>query len=133
MDEQEVERFVAHQTGLELERATRILKLGEPWPFVKAFGQFVMQSSHDAKELQMPLEAAMNANASLAEMGVDALGPEAIDAHLARTAEMSGEQGHTVAAVQSALYEYFMLKVRNIEHVIRRELASQRKEQEGSL
>lgn len=32
-----------------------------------------------------------------------------------------------------ALHEYFMLKMRDIEHVLRREIASQRKEQEGSF
>ena len=68
MDEQEVERFVAHQTGLELERATRILKLGEPWPFVKAFGELFIRSSHDAKESHVPLETALHANASLVEI-----------------------------------------------------------------
>lgn len=133
MNEQEMERFVAHQTGLELERATRILKLGEPWPFVKAFGQFFMRSSHDARESDVPLGTALHANALLVKMGVDSLGADAIDRHLARTAELSGEQDQTVAAVQSALYEYFLLKVRNIEHVLRREIASQRKEQKGSF
>lgn len=133
MNEQDMERFVAHQTGLELERATRILKLGEPWPFVKAFGQFFIRSSNDAKESKVPLETALNANASLGEMGVDSLGADAINRHIARTADLSGEKDQTVAAVQSALHEYFMLKVRNIVQVVRREIVGQREEKEGSF
>ena len=133
MNEQEMERFVAHQTGLELERTMKILKLGEPWPFVKAFGQFFIRSSHDANESNVPLGTALHANALLVKMGVASLDADAIDRHLARTADLSGEKDQTVAAVQSALHEYFMLKMRDIEHVLRREIASQRKEQEGSF
>ena len=111
MHEQDMERFVAHQTGLELERATRILKLGEPWPFIRALGQFFIRSRNDAKESNVPLETAMKANASLLDMGVDSLGADAIGRHIARTADLSGEKDHTVAAVQSALHEYFLLKM----------------------
>ena len=132
MHEQDMERFVAQQTGLELERVTRIVKLGEPWPFVKAFGQFFIRSSHDAKASNVPLETALNANASLVELGVDSLGAEAIDRHIARTADLSGEKDHTVIAVQSALHEYFMLKVRDIEQMLS-DIASQKKEKEGSF
>jgi hypothetical protein len=112
MNEQDMERFVAHHTGLEPERATRILKLGEPWLFIKALGEFFIRSRQDAKESNVSLETVMNANASLVEIGVGFLGAEAIDRHIARTADLSGEMDQTVEAVQSALHEYFLLKMR---------------------
>jgi hypothetical protein len=132
MNKQEMEQFVAQQTGLELERAAKILKLGEPWPFVKAFGQFVIRSSNDARESDVPLGAVLKANASLVKMGVDSLDADAIHRHLARTADLSGEKEQTVRGVQSALHEYFMLQIRNIERVLRRDIASQRKKQDDS-
>ena len=99
----------------------------------KGFWPVFHSLKHDANESHVPLGTALKANASLVEMGVDSLGPEAIDRHIARTADLSDENGQTVAAVQLALYAYFMLEVRHIEHVSRRDIASQWKEKEGSF
>jgi hypothetical protein len=120
MNEEDIQRFVAPQTGLSLERATRILKLGEPWPFVKAFGELYSRSSSDAKEASVPFDTALRANAALVEMGVDSLGAEAIDRHIARTADLSGEEDETVEAVQLALHACFRLMMENVEKFIKK-------------
>lgn len=117
---EEIERFVAHQTGLPLEGAMRILKLGEPWPFVKAFGELYRQSSRDAQASSVPFDTALRANTALVEMGVDSLSAEAIDRYITRTADLSGEKDETVETVQSALHECFRLMVENLEHGVKK-------------
>ena len=64
---------------------------------------------------------------------MDSLGAEAINRHIARTADLRGEKDHTVVAVQSALHEYFILKLRDIEQVVRRDIVSHGEEKEGSF
>ena len=106
-----VERFVAQQTGLPLERVTRIVRLGEPWPFVETVGNLWSQSSSDATASSVPFETALSANVALVEMGAESLGPAAINRHIERTASLSGEEGETVRSVASALHKFFLLMI----------------------
>jgi hypothetical protein len=119
-DEEEIAQFVANKTGLPLDRAARILKLGEPWPFVKAFGELFSHSFRDADGSNVALETALNANAELAEMGVQSLSAESVTQHLEQTAGLTGEEEETVRAVQLALHEFFRLMLERVKQVLKK-------------
>jgi len=120
IEEQEIAQFVAAQTGLPLDRATRILKLGEPWPFVKAFDELYRLSSSDAAISNVALETALNANVELMEMGALSLNAESVNRHIEQTADLTGEEEETVQAVQAALHEFCRLMFEKVKQVLKK-------------
>ena len=117
--EQDIAQFIADQTGLPLERATRILKLGEPWPFLKAFDELYRLSNSDAAISNVALDTALNANVELMEMGALSLNAESVNRHLEQTADLTGEEEETVRAVQLALHEYFRLMMEKVKKILK--------------
>ena len=120
IEEQEIAQFIADQTGLPLDRATRILKLGEPWPFVKAFDELYRLSSSDAAISNVALETALNANVELMEMGALSLNAESVNRHIEQTADLTGEEEETVQAVQAALHEFCRLMFEKVKQVLKK-------------
>ncbi len=51
-DRRALEESVVRQTGLVRERVARILRLGDPWPFAKAFGNLMADVRHDVQVLE---------------------------------------------------------------------------------
>jgi hypothetical protein len=119
IEEQEIVQFVADQTGLPLDRATKILKLGEPWPFVKAFDELYRLSSSDAARANVTLDTALNANVELMEMGALSLNAESVNRHIEKTADLTGEEEETVQAVQAALHEFCRLMFEKVKQVLK--------------
>ena len=119
IEEQEIAQFIADQTGLPLDRATRILKLGEPWPFVKAFDELYRLSNSDAAMSNVALETALNANVELMEMGALSLNAESVNRHIEQTADLTGEEEETVQAVQAALHEFCRLMFEKVKQVLK--------------
>jgi len=119
LDEQDIAQFVALQTGLSLDRATRILKLGEPWPFVKALDELYRLSSSDAAISNVTLDTALNANVELMEMGALSLNAESVNRHIEQTADLTGEEEGTVQAVQAALHEFCRLMIEHVKNVLK--------------
>jgi hypothetical protein len=115
IDDKNIALIIANQTGLSEERVNRIVKLGEPWPFVEAFGELLKLSSDDAAASNVEMEVALAANAELISMGHEAISADNIHLHLERTAALTGEDIDTVITVQSALYAFFRMMMKQVD------------------
>src|SRR5690348_10328234 len=119
IDDKSIALFITHQTGLSEERVHKIVKLGEPWPFVQAFGEIWQVSMDDAAVSNVEWETALAANTDLISLGHEALSAENIHLHIERTADLAGEDADTVTTVQSALYDFFRMIIKRVEEAAR--------------
>lgn len=115
-----ITQFVAERTGLALERAARIVTLGEPWPHITAQYELFLQSSCDAEASGVPWEIALNANRALAEMGMASLAPESIDRHIEQTAALTGESLETIETVHTALLLHLRSQLDELKQMFQR-------------
>jgi hypothetical protein len=112
-----IARFIADRTGLSEERVEKIVTLGEPWPFVRAFSAVLQLSKADAEQSGTALEAALAVNAELFSLGNETFKAEALDRHIERTVDLTGEEEITVRAVQTALHDCFRTMIEQVERV----------------
>lgn len=94
------------------------MEIGNPWPFVAAYGRFLKTSHDDAKSLAVPLWTALEANAVLLDTGVDGLDPESLDRHKEQVATLSGVELEKVETISNALTEYFQSRMDRVQRVI---------------
>ena len=101
------EKVVAALTGLPLDRATKILRLGEPWPDDTVFEDQMSRASHDARELNLKLETAIASYTSMLDVEPNPFSADASARHTERTANLAGEETEVVYAVMVARAAFF--------------------------
>ena len=113
-----ITEFIHERTGFPRDLISRVVEIGDPWPFVASYGRFMKTSNNDAKSLALPLWAALVANAGLLGTGVDGMDPDSLDRHKEQVTTLSGVELAKVETISDALTEYFESRLDRVQRVI---------------